>query len=121
MVIFLFISKVFVASCVAIMFIAIFYEGLKSLQVKVERDYKTYMIINKHEMDSIARQMLSIYHLSQTLLYAIQAMVAYFLMLVVMTFNSWIFGSVIVGLALGYFLFGFMRKHPESSSISEYC
>lgn len=48
-------------------------------------------------------------HLVQSLLHIIQMVVSYGLMLVVMTFNSWLFMSVILGLGVGYFLFGWIR------------
>ncbi|RWS09559.1 copper transporter-like protein [Dinothrombium tinctorium] len=44
-------------------------------------------------------------HLMQTALQVCQVFIGYFLMLVAMTFNIWLFISVILGSGFGYFLF----------------
>ncbi|KHN78627.1 putative low affinity copper uptake protein 2 [Toxocara canis] len=56
-------------------------------------------------ISSAAARMFTLYRFTQALLYAVQATLAYLLMLVVMTFNVWLLFSVILGEAVGYFLF----------------
>uniref|UniRef100_A0A0M3IAS3 Copper transport protein n=1 Tax=Ascaris lumbricoides TaxID=6252 RepID=A0A0M3IAS3_ASCLU len=56
-------------------------------------------------ISSAAAQVLTMYRVTQALLYAVQATLAYLLMLVVMTFNIWLLFAVIIGEAVGYFLF----------------
>ena len=51
-------------------------------------------------------------HGLQTLLYFIQMISSYVLMLIIMTFNAWVFVSAVAGLGLGYFLCGW--AYPES-------
>ena len=43
-------------------------------------------------------------HLKKTFLYMVQFLVGYFLMLVAMTYNVWLFLAVIIGCGIGYFL-----------------
>lgn len=43
-------------------------------------------------------------HLKKTFLFLIQFLVGYFLMLVAMTYNVWLFLAVIIGCGLGHFL-----------------
>ena len=43
-------------------------------------------------------------HLKKTCLYFVQFLVGYFLMLVAMTYNVWLFLAVIIGCGLGHFL-----------------
>uniref|UniRef100_A0A8C8SNC2 Copper transport protein n=1 Tax=Pelusios castaneus TaxID=367368 RepID=A0A8C8SNC2_9SAUR len=45
-----------------------------------------------------------LYHLSQTLLHVAQVVVGYLVMLVVMSYNAWIFLGVIVGSTIGYYV-----------------
>ncbi len=49
-------------------------------------------------------------HLLQTLLHLLQVTLSYTLMLVFMTFNSWLCAATVGGMALGYFLFGWRRR-----------
>ena len=48
-------------------------------------------------------------HVIQTLLHMLQVTVSYFLMLIVMTYNVWLFIAVILGAGAGYFLFAKFR------------
>lgn len=49
-------------------------------------------------------------HYVQTVLYFIQVTLAYFLMLAFMTYNFWICLSILLGLATGFFFFGYERS-----------
>merc|ERR550532_2165169 len=57
-------------------------------------------------------QMLSKCHLVQTLLHIIQMTISYLLMLVVMTFNVWLFLAIILGFGVGYFVCGWWHCGP---------
>lgn len=52
-------------------------------------------------------------HLLQTVLQVVQTSASYFLMLVVMTYNLWLFLAVIIGDGLGYLLF---QRHSFDNS-----
>ncbi|KAM9066235.1 protein SLC31A2 isoform 2-T2 [Sarcophilus harrisii] len=43
-------------------------------------------------------------HLGQSLIHVVQVVVGYFVMLAVMSYNTWIFLGVILGSAIGYYL-----------------
>lgn len=58
-------------------------------------------------------------HLCQTLLHMLQITVSYLLMLVFMTYNSYLCLSVVLGAGLGYFIFGFQRV--TSIDVNEHC
>ena len=59
-------------------------------------------------------------HIVQTLLHMVQVAVGYILMLVVMTYNLWLFFAVILGAGLGYLVFGRLRMvHAAHSHVSE--
>ncbi len=62
--------------------------------------------------------MFSSLHLLQTALHMMQSFLSFALMLIVMTYNSWLIGAVVLGLAVGYFLFGWrkttiMQRAPD--------
>jgi len=57
----------------------------------------------------IETNMWSIAHFVLTLLHLVQMTLAYFLMLIVMTYNSWLCGAVILGSTVGYFLVGWRK------------
>ena len=58
-------------------------------------------------------------HLVSTILHLIQISLAYILMLIVMTFNTWLCLSVVIGSTLGYFLIGW--KKPPGIDVSDHC
>jgi copper transporter 1 len=49
------------------------------------------------------------FHLVQTLLHCVQMILAYLVMLIFMTYNSWLCAAVIAGLTAGYFCFGWRK------------
>jgi len=57
----------------------------------------------------IQTNLLSRGHLLQTFLHLVQVALSYFLMLIAMTYNSWLFGAVLAGATAGYFLFGWKK------------
>ncbi|XP_071146500.1 uncharacterized protein [Mytilus edulis] len=81
------------ALCLGTLILGILYQGIKHLRVYVHRDIP----LVKHS--ALTRE-----HALQTLLYSIQIIVSYILMLVIMTFNVWIFLCTVLGLGVGFFL-----------------
>ncbi|XP_041969584.1 high affinity copper uptake protein 1-like [Aricia agestis] len=63
--------------------------------------------------------MLSSGHAAQTVLHAVQAAASYLLMLVFMTYNVWLCLALVLGLATGYFCFGW-RKNTVVD-VTEHC
>ncbi|KAL7304151.1 hypothetical protein TKK_0003603 [Trichogramma kaykai] len=63
--------------------------------------------------------MLSWMHAFQTSLHIVQIILSYFLMLIFMTYNSWLCAAVVVGAAIGYFLFGW--KKSVIVDVTEHC
>lgn len=113
-------------SCVGIFFMAVMYEGIKYYRENLL--WKTYNTLHYRAVDenavpdsenhkSVVREvvrkdsprMLSQKHLVQTGLHIIQLTVSYLLMLIFMTYNVWLCLAVVVGSAVGYFLFGWKR------------
>ncbi|CAF0993473.1 unnamed protein product [Adineta steineri] len=134
----------FIGSWFIVFFVAILYEGLKTVRdhlakQEVCRQYpdennRQSPLVRQHDQpydrpnntDLIPRvrtetnrpkraRLLSTYHIIQTLLHVLQMGISYLLMLVAMTFNTYLFLAVIFGAGLGHFLFGWRR-----SSIIDY-
>ncbi|KAL9988256.1 hypothetical protein ACROYT_G002681 [Oculina patagonica] len=88
-----------VGSCIAVIVIAVFFEGLKSYKGHRHKPCKknnetTPLIRQPHR---IQNRFQVTDHLKKTLLYVVQFLVGYFLMLVAMTYNVWLFLAVVVG------------------------
>ncbi|XP_008555745.1 high affinity copper uptake protein 1 isoform X2 [Microplitis demolitor] len=119
-----------IGSMIGIIIMAALYEGLKYY-----REYlfwKTYNTLqyrsvtvppekNPTTEDSRVVQptMLSWMHTFQTLLHIIQIILSYFLMLIFMTYNVWLCIAVVLGAAIGYFLFGW--KKSVIVDVTEHC
>lgn len=125
-----------VGSCIGIFLLAIIYEGLKFFREKLHR--KNYVAIDyskvRGSQDSgngatevtqtktavtCKTSMTSASHYIQTALHALQLVISYFLMLIVMTYNVWLFLSVVLGCTVGYFLFGWQKGFLFD--ITEHC
>ncbi|XP_053672049.1 high affinity copper uptake protein 1 [Anopheles nili] len=63
--------------------------------------------------------MLSLMHLYQTVLHILQVTLSFLLMLIFMTYNTWLCLAVVLGAALGYFLFGW--KKSVIVDVTEHC
>lgn len=63
--------------------------------------------------------MLSVMHLFQTFLHILQVTLSFLLMLIFMTYNTWLCVAVVLGAALGYFLFGW--KKSVIVDVTEHC
>ena len=59
-------------------------------------------------------------HLLGTILHLVQMSLAYLLMLIVMTFNTWLCLAVLLGSTLGYFLVGW-KKPAGAIDVSDHC
>ena len=59
-------------------------------------------------------------HLLGTMLHLVQMSLAYILMLIVMTFNTWLCLAVVLGSTLGYFLVGWKRA-AGAIDVSDHC
>lgn len=124
----------FVATCIGLFFIAFAYESIKFvrsrlLKLKYLRRMKLYKKANPDTSSSEAsidvnrdkkrganlyfKRIFNGEHLLQTISYLIQVSIAYFLMLAFMTYNYWICLSILLGLGVGYFFFGYQRSVYE--------
>jgi solute carrier family 31 (copper transporter), member 1 len=63
--------------------------------------------------------MFSIMHLYQSFLHLIQVTLSLMLMLIFMTYNTWLCLSVVFGAMVGYFLFGW--KKSIVVDVTEHC
>jgi len=70
-------------------------------------------------MKSYRTSLLSSGHIIQTFLHMLQITVSYLLMLVFMTYNTWLCLSVVLGAGLGYFIFGLKRL--TAIDVNEHC
>ncbi|VDO08548.1 unnamed protein product [Haemonchus placei] len=94
--------------------LCILYEGIKGLRlflalrhVKVNAggDQDTAPLTPMVQMTGYTKRVFSGARLAQAALYGIQALLAYILMLIVMTYNGNLILSIVVGEAVGYLLF----------------
>ncbi|XP_044728560.1 high affinity copper uptake protein 1 [Chrysoperla carnea] len=119
-----------IGSMIGIFFMAALYEGLKYY-----REYlfwKTYNALQYRSVtfpsdkkavadDTVIAQpsMISWIHAFQTVLHVVQIVLSYFLMLIFMTYNIWLCAAVVIGAAVGYFLFGW--KKSVIVDVTEHC
>lgn len=66
-------------------------------------------------------EMLSLPHLLSTLLYMLQVLFAYYLMLAFMLFNIWICLSIVLGAAFGHFLLAEQNQVLSDHNVEDYC
>lgn len=86
----------------------------------INREY----LLNHNEMTNVVVQstsarLFSSGHIGQTFLHMLQITVSYLLMLVFMTYNTWLCLSVVLGAGVGYFFFGIQRV--TSIDVNEHC
>ncbi|CAG9783120.1 unnamed protein product [Diatraea saccharalis] len=124
----------FIGSFFAIFLMALLYEGLKYYRKHLL--WKTYTGLQycavsapdkgvsnicapdepqviqpmPHVLERNVPTMLSSAHTWQTVLHGVQVLVSYMLMLVFMTYNTWLCAAVVLGSATGYFLFGWRES-----------
>ncbi|XP_066274278.1 protein SLC31A2-like [Branchiostoma lanceolatum] len=107
-------------SVIAIICVGALFEGLKRLvgwvakgkKMSVNRDTgetsdleeRTPLLKSPPDV-ALTRKRKFRFHLAQSLLHVLQVVLAYCLMLVVMTYNGWLAGAVFLGAGLGHFVF----------------
>ncbi|XP_022817362.1 high affinity copper uptake protein 1 [Spodoptera litura] len=120
-------------SAVAIFFAGVLYEGLKyfreALHARASSSTGDSRVnITKSECGAngpcggtavVKYTMFSSGHVIQTLLHFLQSTASYTLMLVFMTYNVWLCIALVLGLAVGYFFFGW-RKNTVVD-VNEHC
>lgn len=119
----------FVGVAILIFLAAIAYEGLKYLREKMYYDAHKREQLNQDKEGSsqnlrtpakpIREQILNKQHFLQTIMHMFQVAVSYLLMLIVMTYNVWLFLAVVLGASTGYFLFGWIRN--RAVDVTEHC
>ncbi|XP_067642409.1 high affinity copper uptake protein 1-like [Eurosta solidaginis] len=117
----------FTLSAVAVFFIAFLYEGLKFVRQVLLRRELEQAAKAKQQTDpvcstiaglrrkQILKQVIARPHLIQTVLYLCQVTMSMLLMLTFMTFNYWLCLAIILGLTLGYFIFGWIKDDAYDS------
>ncbi|XP_034951025.1 high affinity copper uptake protein 1 isoform X2 [Chelonus insularis] len=119
-----------IGSMIGIIIMAALYEGLKYY-----REYLFWKTYNALQYRSVSMPqdknvvaednrvvqptMLSWMHTFQTFLHIVQIVLSYFLMLIFMTYNVWLCFAVVLGAAIGYFLFGW--KKSVIVDVTEHC
>lgn len=107
-------------SVVVVLLLAVLYEGIKVAKAKLLHRALVSMpasnsqqLIEDTDQDSIASSLSSrgttrlrwfMCHSGQSVLHVLQVVISYFMMLAVMTYNTWIFLGVVLGSAVGYYL-----------------
>ncbi|XP_014481285.1 PREDICTED: high affinity copper uptake protein 1 isoform X2 [Dinoponera quadriceps] len=119
-----------VGSMIGIIILAALYEGLKYYrEYLLWKEYNSLQyrsVTVPNEKNAVAEDnrvvqptMLSWMHSFQTLLHLVQMVLSYFLMLIFMTYNVWLCCAVVLGAAIGYFLFGW--KKSVIVDVTEHC
>ncbi|CAF1046720.1 unnamed protein product [Brachionus calyciflorus] len=111
--------SIFIVSCIILFVMAALYEGLKLLRENLARAEMAKRRSQNSSNKPISARLLSKAHIVQSLLHMLQITVSYLLMLVFMTYNSWLCLSVVLGAGLGYFLFGL--KRIVAVDVNEHC
>uniref|UniRef100_A0A182M4W1 Copper transport protein n=1 Tax=Anopheles culicifacies TaxID=139723 RepID=A0A182M4W1_9DIPT len=75
--------------------------------------------LNEEGARIVQPTMLSLMHLYQTALHILQVTTSFLLMLIFMTYNTWLCLAVVLGAGLGYFLFGW--KKSVIVDVTEHC
>jgi solute carrier family 31 (copper transporter), member 1 len=107
-------------ACIGFFLMAVLYEALKfyreHLLMKSQQARQTVVKNGNGEMTkqsvklSVKDEMFNGLHLTQTLLHIIQVFTSYILMLIIMLCNLWLVLAICLGAAVGYFLFGWIKR-----------
>ncbi|KAF4525411.1 hypothetical protein B566_EDAN004154 [Ephemera danica] len=119
-----------IGSMIGIFIIAALYEGLKYYREYLfwrSNNAVQYRTVSpppqktdaEEQQKVVKPSMLSKIHGLQTGLHVIQIIISYLLMLIFMTYNSWLCLAVVAGATLGYFLFGW--KKSVIVDVTEHC
>jgi len=110
---------VFLLSCFILFVAAALYEGLKLLRERLIRAEIVRQASKEYQATSTSSKLLNRGHIIQTFLHMFQVTLSYLLMLVFMTYNTWLCLSVVLGAGVGYFFFGYKRLTTIDSN--EHC
>jgi copper transporter 1 len=111
-------------SCVVILVVSFLYEGLKFLRQRLlncartrlarprdrssEHDDDDELLLSEVSFGRLNRRTIRILlHVTQAILYLLQVLIGYMLMLVAMTYNAWLLISLVLGAGIGYLVFNF--------------
>lgn len=94
-------------ACLLIVVLGVVYQGVKFARQQYGRKC--------HNLNC-KRYILTRGHLLQTLLYILQFVGGYVLMLSAMTYNIWLLVAVVIGFGLGYFFFGW-GEYEETAGL----
>lgn len=94
-------TKALVFACVIVGVLALLYQGIKFLLNYMECEDICAQFCNRYR-----RRFCTGRHLLETLLHMVKVAGGYLLMLLVMSYNTWIFIAVVSGLTLGFFCYG---------------
>lgn len=122
----------FVASLFGVFILAFLYEALKYFRETLfeahSKSMRTISVKTNGDDGTVTRnepttreQMLNSIHFGQTFLHGVQVFISYILMLIVMLCNMWLIIVICLGAALGYFVFGWMRKVTSCQDSNECC
>uniref|UniRef100_A0A8C9AQ37 Copper transport protein n=1 Tax=Prolemur simus TaxID=1328070 RepID=A0A8C9AQ37_PROSS len=107
-------------SVLVVLLLAVLYEGIKVGKAKLLHQVLVSLptsisqqVITETDWDSAASDLPPVSrthhrwylrHFGQSLIHVIQVVIGYFIMLAVMSYNTWIFLGVVLGSAVGYYL-----------------
>lgn len=102
---------IFAAACIGIFLLCLFHEWFATFRANSKNNTQ----FNKYKYLA----MFCNNKIGQMLLYYISLVLSYFIMLLLMTFNGYIFIVIVLGLTIGYALFGFARGGTSSELCCE--
>ena len=120
----------YIGSCLFVIFLGILLEAITTFRMVYPNhkiDFSTAGFIAAHTPRTNAAGAASVdskpvnvgptwrVHAVKTILYLIGITIAYFLMLIIMTFNVGLFISAVLGLTIGFFIFGMARSRTGSN------
>ncbi|KAL5494224.1 hypothetical protein EMCRGX_G015513 [Ephydatia muelleri] len=106
-----------VGAIAAVFFLGVFLEGIKVLKewlsyLTMKYSKLAHFHSGYKQLDSIppvSKAFVFVLHALQALLQLLQVSLGYLLMLVVMTYNGWMFLAVVFGTSVGYLALGWLR------------
>ncbi|XGW21098.1 hypothetical protein V3C99_004227 [Haemonchus contortus] len=98
--------RAMVWSCFVVITMGVLLEFVRYTRWRFEVNFKNDVQLNTNYMT----RLFSLPHVVQTVLFGVQMVLAYFLMLIFMTFSVWLGIAVCVGAGLGFLLFGSRQR-----------
>ncbi|MFH4974418.1 hypothetical protein AB6A40_001127 [Gnathostoma spinigerum] len=90
-----------VIGCSIVIFLGILFEFIKRARAELRFSFNTII----PQSSTYGSRLISLRHIVLTLLFTIQTVVGYLLMLIFMTFSLWLGLAVTVGVTIGYLVF----------------